>query len=882
MIIDPDNSDVLLAATNLGIYRTIDAGLTWTLVISGNFYDVIANPTSTTNIFYASNATNIFKSTNNGASFSSVHSMSGSGRINLAVTPANDTYVYGVSTNASTSGFNSLVRSTNSGNSFTSRSTTPNILGFNQTGNDSGGQGWYDLCIAVDPTNANTVYVGGINIWKSTNGGSNWTLNTFWYNISGKPTVHADKHVFVWQNNTTLWNGNDGGIYKTTNGGSSWTDKTNTLAHSQIYRIGASQSDSKVIAGLQDNGTKLKSATNTWSDALGGDGMECNIHPNNSNIQYGCIQSGALQRTTNNWINSTDIRNNISTNLEGAWITPHVIDPTTPSTIYAAYESLYKSTNQGDSWTTIGTAAQIGTGNKTLLQVAPSNSNVIYVGTSTSIYRTQNGGTTWAALNLPGSDISSIAVHPTEPLTLWVTRANYLAGKKVYRSFDGGQTWTNITGTLPNLPVNVVIHNNQLAESLYIGMDVGVFYINHDLNDWVLFSDNLPNVEIFDLNINYNSNTIYAGTYGRGLWSSDLYSPDPTPCNAVYNASVTPGYQSVYVTWLPFNPSLSSSYEIAISTTATPPISGLFTTETQYFISGLNNDTDYFVHIRAKCSNASFSIWKTFSFKTPASCGYVYVDSGGTNGNYSDNEDITTTICPPATNGNGRVTATFTNFNVETNYDALYVYNGSNSNASLIASSNGVTGSGFPAGGYYGSTAPGPFTSTSTDGCLTMRFRSDYIYNFSGFITPPISCSNGCSNVVTALGNTGINTLRDEVSCNSSGSHIFFDASLSNQSIVLSTPIVINKNLTISGSFSSPTKLSASGANGIFEIGPGYTVTLENLEITPSSDNIDAIINSGNLILRNVTIKDAESTLGNSILNNGALTIKDNVLITNE
>ncbi len=816
--------------------------------------------------------------TNNGDTFLFAHEVVGSGRINLGVTPANAAYLYAISSKSSDSGFNALVRSTDSGTTFVNQSTSPNILGYDNTGTEAGGQGWYDLCIAVDPVNANTVYVGGVNIWKSTNSGVNWALNTFWNDIAGYPTVHADKHVFIWQNNTALWNGNDGGIYRTLNGGTTWTDKSNTLVHSQIYRIGASQSDDKVIAGLQDNGTKMRNNANLWSDVVGGDGMECNIDPVNSNIQYGCIQNGVLVRTTNNWGSYIDIRNNIRNNIQGSWITPHEIDPTTPSTIYAAYDSLYKSTNRGNTRTFIGTSAQIGSGTKTLLKIAPSNSQVIYVGKSNEIYRTENGGTTWVPLNLPGTDISSITIHPSIPLTIWITRSNYAAGQKVYRSFDGGSNWTNVSGTLPNLPVNVAIHNNQLEESLYIGMDVGIFYINHDLDDWINFSDGIPNVEIFDLDINYNTNTLYAGTYGRGLWSSSLFVPTLSPCSAVLNIVTNAAFQSADVSWEPFNPTITDSYEIVVNTNPSQPTSGLMTTDPNYLVTGLSNNTVYYVHIRSKCSNNTYSIWKTKSFKTPESCGIVFVDSGGAGGNYSDYEDNITTICPKATNGASAVSVNLISpFNVESNNDALYIHNGKDTNSALFGSGNPPTISGFPAGGYYGSTAPGTFTATNLSGCLTMRFRSDETIVESGYITQPVTCSSGCSNVVTSISNSGAHTLRDEISCLPSGSNLFFDSAINGQTITLSSAIVINKNIRITGSFNSPTKIGISGVNRIFEISSGFTVVLENLELTASSANIDAILNNGNLILRNVTIIDPDTTSGNSINNNGVITIKDNV-----
>ena len=153
------------------------------------------------------------------------------------------------------------------------------MLGYYTDGSGgSGGQGSYDWCIAISPTDANTVFIGGVTTWKSTNGGTTFSPNTNWtshpfYNISGVPVTHADKHALVYQNSSVLFEGNDGGIYKTTNGGTSWTDLSNGLVISQLYRIGVSQTNvNTVLTGLQDNGSKLYN-TGFWSDVKGGDGM---------------------------------------------------------------------------------------------------------------------------------------------------------------------------------------------------------------------------------------------------------------------------------------------------------------------------------------------------------------------------------------------------------------------------------------------------------------------------------------------------------------------------------------------------------------------------------------------------------------------------------
>ncbi|NOT38730.1 MAG: HYR domain-containing protein [Saprospiraceae bacterium] len=524
IILDPDNENSMMIASSFGIWRTTDGGANWTSVQSGNFYDIEANPDGSTNIFYACTRNMLFRSTDNGATWSNVQTILGTNRIALAIAPSDDTHVYALCSDSINSGFKAFYRSTNSGSSYTLRSSSPNLLGWETNGSDVGGQGWYDLVATVDPTNKDIIFVGGVNTWKSVDGGANWTINTHWFAGAGPPAVHADKHAFEWRG-TTLFGGNDGGVYKTSNGGTTWTEISGNLTISQMYRLGVSASDGKVICGLQDNGTKLRSSGGTWTDEIGGDGMECSIHPTSSNIMYGEYQNGGLHGSTDGGINWRHIRDSIPGDPNGSWITPHSLDPVSSSTIYAGYTKVWKSINNGTSWTDISGA--IFGGNLTILNVAPSNNQIIYAGRSNVLYRTTNAGTTWDSLSSPGSNTNMIAIHPTDPNTLWAVRQNYSAGAKVYKSTNGGSTWTNVSGTLPNIPANCIVYDPCTLDGIYVGMDVGIYYRDNSLSDWVLFSDQLPNVEIQELEILKSTNKIYAATYGRGLWSSDLYNSTP-------------------------------------------------------------------------------------------------------------------------------------------------------------------------------------------------------------------------------------------------------------------------------------------------------------------------------------------------------------------
>ncbi len=532
LLIHPTNCDTIYAATSGGIYRSVNAGLTFSLVRSGNYKDMEFKPDDPSFI-WACTSNRIWKSLNSGTNWASVTAFAPSNvtRTAIAVTANDPNYLYALTGNDTDNGIEGVYRTTDLGATVTQcTSSYPNLLGWAEDGSDSGGQAWYDLSLAVSPTNKNTVLVGGVNIWKSTDGGFNWDLNAHWYGGGGAPYVHADIHTieFYPGSGTTIFTGCDGGLFKTTNTGSSWADKSDGLSIGQIYRLGCSATNPNlVITGWQDNGSNLYSSSN-WGQVLGGDGMDCLIDYSNSNYMYGSIYYGDLYRSSDGGSNWTGIKNNITE--DGGWITPFVLDPVNPQTIYAGYGNIWKSTNRGNSWTKI---SNLTAGNKVVsLAVCPASNSTIYFCSDYNVYVTFNGGTTWtmitygsgAGTGLPSLVLTGIVTSETDPNVAWVSMSGYSAGLKVYMTRDGGLTWVNYSGTLPNIPANCLVYEKSTNDGLYVGTDLGVFYRDGSMSDWVSFNDNLPNVIIDDLEIQYSSGKLRAATYGRGLWETDLFS----------------------------------------------------------------------------------------------------------------------------------------------------------------------------------------------------------------------------------------------------------------------------------------------------------------------------------------------------------------------
>ena len=548
LLIHPTNSSILLAATSLGIYKSINAGVSWVLTSAGSFKDMEFKPGDPT-VVYASGTTFI-KSSDTGDNFTAITSglpASNVGRLSIAVSAANAATVYVLAAKNTDSGFLGIYKSTNSGVGFTSMATTPNLLGWNANGGDAGGQGWYDLAIECSGTDANTLWVGGVNIWKSTNGGTTWACNAHWTGSGGLPYVHADVHCLTWvPTNNSLYVGCDGGVFRTTDNGGTYSDVSSNLQISQQYKLGIAQlNGNKILTGWQDNGSNLKNGT-AHSQVLGGDGMECIIARTNDNIMYGEIYYGAIYKSTNNGGTFNPIVNSGGTgvNADGAWVTPYAMGAT-DNDLYVGKSTIYKSSNAGTSFTAMGT---FGTGVVNAFAVSSSNANVIYASKGSALYKTSNANAFSALTGLPSLYITSIAVSSTNENKVWVTFSGYTSGSKVYYSADGGATWTNISGSLPNIPSNTIVYHNTGSDALYVGTDAGVYYRDNTLADWIPYMNGLPNVVVDELEIHAGLNTITAATFGRGTWRAPLYTQPNLDLSVVSITSPNGNFCSTDVT----------------------------------------------------------------------------------------------------------------------------------------------------------------------------------------------------------------------------------------------------------------------------------------------------------------------------------------------
>jgi photosystem II stability/assembly factor-like uncharacterized protein len=553
LIMDPTNPLIMLAATDGGVYRTTDGWATNSLTGLDNNYninDIKFKPGDNMTVYATGRTglnTNIFwKSSDNGVTWTAISSglppSSETSRVIMGVSVANSNAVYVLAGNID-GGYKGLYFSSSSGVSFTTKSTTPNILNADYPSSGTGGQASHDLAIAVSPIDIDLITVGGISQFRSTDGGENWNILTFWYgtdplNPGGTPGVapylHADVQSIEYLpgSSTTIFATCDGSISRSTDNGLTWSDISNDLQIAQQTDVALSSDDAVMITGLQDIGN-LKNTNGVWTYIGGGDGESAFIdRTNNLNIVVS-DPNGNHSLSVDGGLNKFSLNDNgLPPGTE--FFSPIIQDPVTSTTCYAGGRpDLYKSTNYLDAvtnthtWTSIGTPS--GTGSVTRFVIYPSDPMIIYTLKENAVSKTTNGGSTWTnvtgTLPLGVSYPSNIAISNTDPNRVWVVFSGYTEENKVFKTIDGGTTWTNVNSTsLPNIPINTIVYrNNDVNDAVYIGADIGIFYHDNSNPNWVPYFNDMANSKVTDLEIYYPGSKIRASTYGRGLWESKLY-----------------------------------------------------------------------------------------------------------------------------------------------------------------------------------------------------------------------------------------------------------------------------------------------------------------------------------------------------------------------
>ncbi|MBI1765195.1 MAG: hypothetical protein HYR56_27600 [Acidobacteria bacterium] len=601
LVVSAVDSNRVYAATNTGVWRSLDGGETWTRVlattITGGCLDLAARTDQPGDTVFAACGTldqaTVYRKTDAEAagSWEVVLNETGMGRTVLALAPSNQNVVYAVTsalTGAYTDALYAFFRSETGGapGSFVARvrNTDANRVNTSilssqppfgtalecktSTANSFGGQTWWNLALAVDPLDERRVWVAGSDWARSDDGGANWGYAAFAYEVVagslvyGKPNqLHPDQHTLVFHpqyNGTTnqqIFVGNDGGIWRSDNARAAvstgplalcqpeanqvrWTSLNNGYAVTEFYHGVVLPDGKSYFGGTQDNGTVLGTdgtGPNQWKQIILADGGYAGVDPNNPNVFYASTQNAGFRKSTDGGASFSSATIGLSLTA-GQFITPLAVDPSNALRLYVGGDILNRSDNGMATWTNAGSLRSLTllTDTMTAGAVAPTDSNQALFGMNSGYILRTTRALALGPLT-PLSSAIETAARPRTGFVSWlsfdpndrnIAYATYatFGGTHVWRSTNGGQTWTGLDGTgtaaIPDIPVHCLVVDTSNSARLYVGTDLGVFVSNDGGANWAVENTGFANAvtEALALNTVGGITSLYAFTHGRGAF----------------------------------------------------------------------------------------------------------------------------------------------------------------------------------------------------------------------------------------------------------------------------------------------------------------------------------------------------------------------------
>ncbi|HWO24254.1 MAG TPA: hypothetical protein VNO30_36170 [Kofleriaceae bacterium] len=555
----PGNSSIVLAATDAGLYRSTNAGASfsqvslatgqagnpaiWTIAWTGGSGFALtleAAPAATS----GTTDGQAWYSADNGASWTRATGFtktSGIGRAALASAPSarGTLYAYAaIPLSSSASDLADMFKSTNGGQTWTALAVTAKKYTNAKTTGVSAllnGQGWYNQVVIVHPTNPSVAFFGGaLTLARTSDGGSTFYKMSDWLSA---PYVHADMHAAAFDAAGALYIGSDGGTFKSTNSTAAsptFSHLNNGLVTHLFYSVGSSLANpNAVIGGLQDNGTRVRvGATGTFNQYIGGDGFGADIHPLNANTMLGSLYYARIQKSTDGGTTWTSACsgitecNNSSTAPFNTKIVPWAGDASGNTVYTFSNTKVYRSTNYAGTWSAVGTAPTDGAATLSIRNfgVAATDANRIGVVTSGGrIFTSTNAGATWRLVLPPnnGLSLSYLWYDSTNANIVYVASvAADSTRNHLWRSTDGGLTFAALDGGgFPfGVPVNAIRNDPTDPAHLFAGTHHGIYESSDGGLNWTRFGSGLPLVEVADFYIAPDSSLMRIATFGRGIW----------------------------------------------------------------------------------------------------------------------------------------------------------------------------------------------------------------------------------------------------------------------------------------------------------------------------------------------------------------------------
>lgn len=547
--------------TSSGVYVSTDGGTRWRLALAGAPRDVTIDPGDSRVVYAGMSRTNnssdppigLYRSTDFGSTWANVftapqYDLARRRDFRVAVSPADPRTVYAYFGGFFGNNLDARLRvSTDAGATWTDRS-----LASVDTANLG-----YNTYLAADPRDALTLYIGSRDVYKSTDGGVGWTNLThnfydsgvgFQYAPGGSAT-HADQHALAFSpaDANEYYVGNDGGVSKTTNNGDTFRSLNATLGLTQFIGISLHPTNPAIsYGGTQDNGTQKRSADSSWQEVLSGDGGHAVINPLDPSVVFMTYIRGDIYRFVNDGQTfELQVAGNGSfgESFENPRIAfyPPFTGNGVDATLYFGSWRLFVSTDLGISWIapagffdlTKG-ATPAGRDVLSAIAVARSNTSVIYTGSAQGrAMVSANGGRSWtdATGGLPNRSITSIAVDPSNPSAAYLTVSGFNTGH-VFRTTNTGATWIDVSGGLPDVPANALLIDRADPNTIYLGTDIGVFRSTTRGNDWISLNSGMPPVVIHEFSAN-TAGVIQVATYGRGAYQLGAIPPQRPSIAAV-------------------------------------------------------------------------------------------------------------------------------------------------------------------------------------------------------------------------------------------------------------------------------------------------------------------------------------------------------------